>query len=325
MAVSRNKPSSNLPEHVAAFLAARVAPGQPLCLGLSGGRDSVVLLNVLSRTPWAAALSVVHVHHGLSSHADAWAAHCQALCEALSLPCQVLRVAVPADSGFGLEAAARDARYAAFAEVACDHLVLAHHQGDQAETMLFNLLRGAGVTGAKGMAAERQAGRQRILRPLLDVPAADIAAYAEAEGLVWVEDDSNANTAFSRNFLRQQIMPALSSRFPAAASQLAKAAAHFAEADALLGELAALDWETCSSDEGLRIKSLRGLSEARIRNLLRWRLQQLAWRAPAAPRLDEFVRQLLTAGPEGRPRLDLPDGVLLLRRQVVEFAPAALT
>lgn len=325
MAVSRNRLSNKLCEHVAAFLAAHVEPGQAICLGLSGGRDSVVLLHALSRTPWRTSLSALHVHHGLASQADAWATHCQALCAALSIPCRVVRVAVPGDTGLGVEAAAREARYAAYAQSAADILVLAHHQGDQAETVLFNLLRGAGVAGAKGMAAERRAGRQRVLRPLLDVPGEEVAAYAEAQSLVWVEDESNADTKFSRNFLRHEILPALNARFPAASAQLSRAAGHFAEAETLLGDLAAVDWQSVAGEAGLSLKALRTLSEARVRNLLRWRLQQLAWRMPSASCLEEFVRQLLTAGPEGRPRLDLPDGTLRVFGQSVEFVPAALT
>ena len=239
------------------------------------------------------------------------------------MPLQVERVTVLADAGFGLEAAARDARYAAFAATSADCLLLAHHQDDQAETVLFNLLRGCGVAGARGMRAERMAGGKRILRPLLTVPASEIAIYAAAENLRWIEDESNADTAYSRNFLRHEVMPLLEKRFPAASIQLAKAASHFSEAEDLLADLATLDWAACADGTRLQLPVLRQLSPMRIRNLLRWRLQQLAWRVPAAARIDEFVRQLLASGPEGRPLLCLPDGQLQVRGRCLEFLPAS--
>ena len=189
--------------------------------------------------------------------------------------------------------------------------------------MLFNLLRGSGVAGAKGMPVERMVGDKHLLRPLLSVPAVDIRAYAEAEGLSWVEDESNADTTFSRNYLRREVMPVLQARFPQAAAQLARAAGHFAEAERLLGELGGQDWLACAAGDGATVVALRQLSASRLRNLLRWRLHVLGWRAPDAARLDEFVRQLLMAGPEGRPCLALPDGEMRVHRGRLLFvAPA---
>jgi tRNA(Ile)-lysidine synthase len=325
MAASRNKKSSNLPVHVAAFLAAAVPSNQTLCVGLSGGRDSIVLLHALAELQCLGPLQALHVHHGLSANADSWAEHCRSVCSALNIPLTIRRVAVPSDTGLGLEAAARAMRYAAFSEVQADCILLAHHLDDQAETVLFNLLRGCGVAGAKGMSAERKAGSIRVLRPLLDITADQIAAYAVEHGLVWIEDESNHNTNFSRNYLRREVMPKLTQRFPSAAEQLHKAAGHFAEAEFLLAELAEIDWQRCAEGDALNLSAVRALSAPRIRNLLRWRLQGLGWRVPAALRLDEFVRQLCDAGPEGRPQLALPDGEMEVRRRQLHFLPAVLT
>jgi len=313
MAASRNKPSIDiLPGRVGEFLAARLAPAERVCLGLSGGCDSVVLLHLLHRLGLGERLSALHVHHGLSPHADAWAAFCADYCARLGVPLQLVRVAVDRHSGLGLEAAARAARYAALAESPAEVLILAQHQGDQAETVLFNLLRGAGVAGAAGIPQERALPGQRLLRPLLGSSRDELQAYAVCHELSWVEDESNADTRYSRNFLRHDVLPLLSRRFPAAEHSLAQAAQHFAEADELLAELAAGDWRAACGDAGAapRVRVLRTLSLMRLKNLLRYRLRELGWRAPGAVRLEEFARQLLSAGPDRHPELALPDGCL---------------
>ena len=310
MAATRNKRSPDLPSRVDAFLAERVTPDSRLCVGLSGGCDSVVLLHLLAKSRFSAQLSAIHVHHGLSLNADAWRAHCLAFCNELGLPIVVRHVEVDRGSGEGLEAAARRARYAAFAECDAEFLLLAQHRGDQAETLLFNLLRGAGVVGAAAIPVERKYLGKRVLRPLLSVSRAEIEAYAKEYGLSWVDDESNADISLSRNFLRHEILPRLAARFPGAESGLAQAAENFAEASALLDELAAHDWKHVAIGEQAQIKQLRQLSAERIKNMLRFRLRQLGWRTPDAPRLAEFVRQLRQAGQDRHPALALPDGEL---------------
>jgi len=313
MAASRNKPSADdLPGRVGAFVAARLAPADTLCVGLSGGCDSVVLLHVLSRLGLGERLRAIHVHHGLSPNADAWADFCRDFCGRLPVSLEITRVNVDLSAGVGLEAAARAARYAAFAECAADVLVLAHHQGDQAETLLFNLLRGAGVTGAAGMPAERRLSFGRLLRPLLGTSRMALEEYAGQHALPWIEDESNADLRYSRNFLRHQIMPLLGQRFPAAENALAQAAANFGEADELLAELAAVDWQNvCKMPEATAsLAGLRQLSLLRLKNLLRYRLRLLGWRVPVAARLDEFARQVQAAAPDRHPELQLPDGIM---------------
>lgn len=292
MAASRTSAPPELPlaAGVAAVLdAAGVRPGSRLCVALSGGVDSVVLLHVLAGLRNAAGflLSAAHVHHGLSPHAGRWLAHCEALCRSLDVAFTPLHVEVARAHPDGLEAAARQARHAALAGVACDWLVFGHHRDDQAETVLFRLLRGAGVRGAAAMAAI-EPGR---LRPLLDTARAEILTHAQTHGLQWVEDESNADRRHRRNFLRHDVLPRLEQGFPAAAAMLARAADNFREADALLAELAQLDAAACGG-ERLRLDALRALPEPRLRNLLRARIHALGLDAPPRARLIEAVRQL---------------------------------
>lgn len=313
MVASRNKPSTEvLPQRVGAFLALHLAPAERVCLGLSGGCDSVVLLHLLHGLGLGDRLSAVHVHHGLSPNADAWADFCAAYCADLAVPLHIVRIEVDRQSGLGLEAAARTARYAVLAEQAAEVLMLAQHQGDQAETLLFNLLRGAGVAGAAGIPEARSLGRQRLLRPLLACRRGELEDYAVLHGLAWIEDESNADTRYSRNFLRHEVMPLLRRRFPAAETAFASAARHFAEADDLLAELAMADWRMACAEtaDAPALILLRTLSQARLKNLLRYRLRVLGWRSPGAARLAEFVRQIMSAAPDRHPRLDLPDGSL---------------
>lgn len=308
MAVTRNRLSPDLAARAGALVAARLGPSERLCVGLSGGCDSVVLAHLLSRLGLAGRLSAIHVHHGLSANADAWASFCERYCHDLGIPLLVRHVVVPAGSGCGPEAAARQARYAAFADLPAECLALAQHRGDQAETVLLNLLRGAGITGAAAMPVERSCGPRRLLRPLLGESRLTIEAYAQAHGLAWVNDESNGDTALTRNFIRHQAMPLLVGRFPAAEAALAQAAANFAEAVELLADLAEHDWALAGDGEAARLAVLRTLSLPRLKNLLRHRLRCLGWRVPVAARLDEFACQLQTAGPDRHPELVLEEG-----------------
>ncbi|MGH8764115.1 MAG: tRNA lysidine(34) synthetase TilS, partial [Burkholderiales bacterium] len=172
-------------------------------------------------------LRALHVNHGLSPNAAKWQRFCGALCARLGIPLTTIRTRV-LKKGKGLEAAAREARYAAFQKAKPGTLALAHHLDDQAETVLFNLLRGTGPGGASGMAADGKRGGLRILRPLLSVPRDAILAYAKAHRLRWVEDESNEDEALTRNFIRRRVGPLLESRFPRWRESLARAARHFA-------------------------------------------------------------------------------------------------
>ena len=249
-------------------------------VALSGGLDSTVLLHLLvqlRQTHSLPPITAVHVHHGLQAAADAWPVDCQALCDGLSVPLQVIRVQVQA--GASVERAARDARYQAFAALtgAEEVLLVGQHRDDQAETLLFRLLRGAGVHGLAAMPRQRRLGAGRLCRPLLDVSRAQLEAYALEKGLAWIEDPSNEQTVFSRNYLRHEVFPVLIQRWPQAAASLARSAAHCAEAQGLLDELAQQDLrdaDTVTEFAWLGVPSLElapiaRLSPARQRNALR--------------------------------------------------------
>ena len=246
MVAARNKPSTDLADHVAAFFVPRLQHGRRVCVGLSGGRDSVALLHALAtvraRTP-SLELSALHVHHGLSAKADQWAEFCAALCHSLDIPCHLARVTVSGIAEEGLEAAARGARYAAFAKCSADWLALAHHRDDQAETLMLNLLRGSGVNGLSAMPEERVlAGTPvRLVRPLLSVARREIEHWLVDRQVAWVDDESNADTQLRRNYLRHEILPMLAGYFPDPTGSLARAAMHFAEHAALAEETAATD------------------------------------------------------------------------------------
>ena len=337
MAVPKSSPSAerslpgDLLQILVAFLEPRLTPGERLCVALSGGCDSVVLLHALCQLDLPVALSALHVHHGLSPHADEWAAFCTRLCAVLDVPLVVRRVDVPRDSGVGLEAAARRLRQAAFAECGMrgvQWLALAHHRDDQAETVLLNLLRGAGVDGAAGMAPERAHGASglRLIRPLLDVPHSALVAYAETNGLAWIDDESNADTAFRRNYLRHEIMPRLATRFPGSDSALARAAGHFAEGAGLLADLAALDRRNVAPSGRVEVSRFNALPVPRARNLLRHELQNAGSLAPETRWIDEALRQLRSTRAEaeicvsvGTHRLHTYRGQL----HIVETRPAA--
>ena len=322
MAASRNSPPTDLPARVGDFLAARLAPEEALCVGLSGGCDSVVLLHALVAAGWRARLSALHVHHGLSANADAWAAFCADYCAGLGVPLTVVHVTVDTASRSGLEAAARDARYAAFAAHGVTNLALAQHRGDQAETVLLNLLRGAGLIGAAAMPPAARRGGLRLLRPLLGSGRAELESYARAHGLAWIDDESNADTRLTRNFLRHEVLTAIEARLPGSEAALARAAGHFAEALGLLDELAEQDWQQVRRGDAAQLSGLRELSPARLKNLLRWRLRQLGWQVPVTTRLDEFARQLLAAGPDRHPELRLPGGRLRAGRGLLHWEGA---
>lgn len=301
---------------VSACLGRWVSPCQSVTVGLSGGVDSVVLLHALRRVP--VPLSAIHVHHGLSPNADAWQRHCEELCARWSVPLTVVRVTVSRASDKGPEGAARQARHGALAKASADWIALAHHQGDQVETLLFNLLRGTGLRGAGAM-AER---RDRLLRPLLPLGRGTIMAYAENHGLSWIDDESNADIRYSRNFLRHLIVPHLCRRFPAAETTLAAAARRFAEAQGLLDDLAALDLAERPHEFPVEVVWLSSLAEARARNVLRYLLALRGVGVPSEERLVEALRQFLTAAPDRHPSVIMGSWQLFRRRGRIELEPS---
>ncbi|QJI42083.1 tRNA lysidine(34) synthetase TilS [Pseudomonas sp. ADAK2] len=288
-------------------------------IAFSGGLDSTVLLHLLAhlaKTDSLPTLSAIHVHHGLQAVADAWPDHCQSVCDALGVPLEVVRVQI--QPGASLERAARDARYGAFiaATHANDVLLTAQHRDDQAETLLFRLLRGAGVRGLSGMPGERGLGQGHLLRPLLDVTRAELEAYAAEHQLSWIEDPSNEDRQFSRNYLRHQVFPVLTERWPQAQATMARSAAHLREAQGLLDELAVIDLAEASSRNdfdwlglpSLELASLAKLSAARQRNALSYWLKTQT-RLPDSDHWSGW-QDLRDATGDARPIWRLADGEL---------------
>lgn len=280
-------------------------------LALSGGADSVALLDLMSRLRerLAAPLAAVHVHHGLHPAADDWAAHCQALCAALDVPCRIERVQVERRRGESLEAAARRARYAVLARhlPAEGGLLTAHHQDDQAETVLLNLVRGAGNAGLAAMPPQRPFARGWLLRPLLGFRRQALRDYARARGLAWVEDPSNADPAHDRNYLRHHVLPALTARWPQVVPALYRVSRNAAASEALAADLAAADLgRLAGADGSLPVAGLLALSAPRRHNLLRHWLR-LGGRpvTPDHAQLAALEHDLLHSRHDARPALVL--------------------
>jgi len=298
MANSR-KSKSNLLERVADALRPLVSTDSSILLGLSGGMDSVVLLHLLHtlapRFSWK--ISALHVHHGISQNANSWADFCTELCARYSVPLHIEHVDIaPLRNEHGIEAAARKLRHAAFAKQNCDFVALAHHADDQAETLLLQLLRGAGIKGVAAMPLLKLAAHTpSTLRPLLDISRTELLAYAQQHELAWVEDESNADVYYPRNFLRQQVLPILETKFAAYRDTLSRSARHFAEAGELLDQLAQQDAPGWESGESLEIGFLRSLSLSRAKNLLRYFLHVCGAPMPQAAQLDDMLQQLIEA------------------------------
>jgi len=291
--------TAELQDAVRQSLDAHVPAGASVAIALSGGRDSVVLLDALAAVAPTRghAVAAIHVHHGLSTHADAWAKDCVDRCAALRIACAVRRVAVTPQPGASLEALARHARYDALADAArgagASVVAVAHHRDDQAETLLLQLLRGSGPHGLAAMPAwRRDVAGMSWWRPLLGVPRACIDAYARERRLRWIDDESNADRRHARNAVRHSVMPALRSVAPQADLTLARVASHQAEAARLLDELAEQDGRDACNGTTLLRAALDALAPHRARNLLRWFLRGQGLPAPSTARLAAMLDQL---------------------------------
>ncbi|MEQ1629178.1 MAG: tRNA lysidine(34) synthetase TilS [Gallionella sp.] len=296
MASSRKSNSVDLAQRLAGKLAQLIPPHSSILIAYSGGVDSVVLLHLLHhlahRNSWQ--LSALHVHHGISPDAEVWAEFCEQRCAAYNISFHLERVDITPLREQGIEAAARHLRYQAFAKHHCDFLALAHHADDQAETLMLQLLRGSGVRGVSAMPMLAERG-VHWLRPLLDCTRAEIVEYAQTHHLTWIEDASNADDAYPRNFLRHKVFPVLGQRFPSYRQTLARSAQHFAEASGLLDELAELDATSAIVGQILQVTALQKLSSARAKNLLRYFLQRRNAPMPQTVQLDDMLQQLCHA------------------------------
>lgn len=312
--------ADRLSDRIRARCAAHLTAGTEVTVGLSGGLDSVVLLHLLHALAPALDLRIraLHVHHGLNPRADDWAAFCAALCATLAVPLVVERVEVSDRSALGVEAAARRARYRCYRGSGADVIALAHHADDQGETVLLQMLRGAGPAGLSAMPEMRTVdGWPRIFRPLLGVSRAALQAHAQASGLAWVDDDSNADIDHARNYLRHEILPRIEARFPGWRGTLARVAANAADAMTLADALGADDLAKVNGPEGIDLDGLACLDAVRAANVLRVWLHRAGVAAPPRDRLFDWLRQFATAGRHRR--VLVPDAAFALvvhRRQL---------
>ncbi len=275
----------------------------------SGGMDSTVLLHALAvQRKHLPELCALHVNHGLSRHAAAWAAHCREQCHAMRIPLTVFELKTAPPPGVSLEAWARDQRYRAMAAVlrSDDVLLSAQHADDQVETLLLRLLRGSGPRGLAAMRAVRPLGLGRLLRPLLGYERAELRRYAGRHKLQWIEDESNAELRADRNYLRHHVLPLLRARWPGVSTSLRRACTLQAWAATLLDEQARRDLDSARSPHAtsLALEKLRSLSGERLRNLLHYWLREQGCPAPTAQTTRRILRELLH-GTGGSPRLKL--------------------
>ncbi|MCH9692878.1 MAG: tRNA lysidine(34) synthetase TilS [Gammaproteobacteria bacterium] len=288
-------------------------PAARYVVAFSGGLDSTVLLHALKAFGSDVPIVAVHINHGLQDEAVAWESHCSSVATELGVKYESIDVDVDLQSGKGPEAAARDARYGALLECLDDNdwLLSAHHRDDQAETLLLNLIRGSGPAGVAGMGGIRRFGSGWLARPLLNVERESLHLYAQDSSLRWIEDPSNVDTRFDRNFLRHEIVPRLQSRWPDLSARFQRSAGHAGEAAKLLADLAAIDLDLLEGRaERLPVQGLLKLSDARKRNLIRYCLRQLGLTTPTAQQLRRVLGEVIPARADAQPLVSWPGGAV---------------
>ena len=280
-----------------------------ILVGFSGGLDSAVLLHLLSEALPPERITAVHIHHGLSVNADAWQQHAKQVCQSLGVRLIAESVSVNA-TGAGLESAARDARYEVFEKhlVEGGLLLLGHHADDQVETVLFRLLRGSGARGLSGIPATRAVGAGRLIRPLLPWSKSSLHDYAKKQQLSWIEDESNQQQQFDRNYLRQAVIPQLAQRWPSYAQGIMRSAQHSGQADQLAdsvarGDLTALDPRPERGGWSLDLAEFVKLEPLRQNNLLRYWPEVHGLPALGQRFIDEVMCSVLTAREDSEPKV----------------------
>jgi len=315
------------PEHLLEALRRLPTPRQYL-VAFSGGMDSQVLLHALHevRARLPAPLEAMHVNHRLSHAADDWAAECAGQCRRLAIPFQCRVVDATPPRGGSPEAAAREARYRALADYmeAGGMLLTAHHQDDQAETLLLQLLRGAGAHGLAGMPPCAPFADGWLARPLLGFERTALRDYARRAALSWVEDESNYDTRVARNHLRHRVLPLLRDHWPGLTRVLGRSSEHFADTAALLDQLADGDLARCRGTVPgtLAVRAVRALEQARARNLLRRWLRRAERPVPAAVHIERILTEVLPAREDATPLVQWPGAeVQRYRDNLYSMAP----
>lgn len=299
-----------------------LAKGARVWVALSGGLDSTVLLHLLHEAG-VPKLRAVHVHHGLQAAADGWVREVRRDCRALKVPLTVCRVQVDRRHFGGPEAAAREARHAAFAALLRngDLLVTAHHRDDQAETVLLRALRGTGIGGLAAMPVMTACGTGRLWRPLLTHGRAELRVEAEQRGLTWIDDPHNADPRYARSYLRSEVMPRLSRHWPQASASLARLAQRAADAEALSAALADLDLQALRQAQGWSVSGLLALDDVRRRNALHHAWTAQGWPAPSEARLLRLDSEILRARGDAQPMLRHGSGEVRRFRDSLYFLP----
>ena len=288
------------------------------CVGLSGGVDSVVLLTLLARLRQLRPLdlSAIHVNHGLSPHAQRWQDFCHNLCRKLDIEFHSAQLQVTKIAGYGLEASARKLRYQEYGKTKAAVIILAHHQDDQIETLLSQIMRGSEVHNLAAMNPYRQLHEQLLWRPLLGATKTQLRDYARVNALEHIEDESNNDQHYLRNFLRQQIIPQLQHYDSNASTKIINSLQSIQAAAQLNDELAQLDLEHCSlAAQVLNLGKFSTLSVLRQKNLLSYYISQQQLPLPSARQINEFIRQALQAKPDRHPQLSLTPQFRLQRLQ----------
>lgn len=293
----------------------------------SGGCDSHVLLHALVQIREQLAcqsIKAVHIDHGLQQQAADWTQHCQQVCQQYDVAFTAVKLNLQIPKGESVEAYARTARYAALEKYlgTDDMLLLAQHQDDQAETMLLQLLRGSGVKGLAAMPEIVRIKDYWQTRPLLGLTQSDIRSYAETFGLKWVDDPSNQDNRFDRNFLRNDVVPILKQRWPSLSETMSRASQHQADANCLLNDLAELDWQACRMHEQtlLAITPLKNLAPSRQRNLLRyWITAQCQFPMPDSVQCQRIIDEILLASEDAEPIVSWADVVVRRYRETLHL------
>jgi len=315
---------------LSAVLEAHAPPDATgLVVALSGGADSASLLKAvasLGATFRGLPVRAVHVDHGLQAAAAEFREACVALCRRLGVPLDVIAVTVETKGGVSIEAAARDARYAALAAQLRpgECLLTAHHGEDQAETFLLQALRGAGLKGMASMPAAQALGLGWHLRPVLDVPQQELLAFGAALAGLEASDPMNEDMRFDRGYLRRQIWPLLEARWPAAGVALARAARHAAEAQMLLDRKAAADVGRLRDGDALSVPGLRALEAQERINAVRFWLADAGVEPPSSARLREALRQIFEAKADHLPAIRWGRHALRRYRQRVFLTAAEM-
>ena len=309
------KGATRLPSPVDRLLA--LTGAQPrVAVAFSGGLDSTVLAHALVKgRRRLASLRLLHVDHGLQAASADWAKHCAKQARRWRLALVVQRASIPNRKGESPEAAARDARYSLFEQALepGEVLVTAQHQDDQAETLLLQLFRGAGVAGLAAMPPIAPFARGRIARPLLGESRVDLERYAKRHRLEWIEDPSNLETRFARNFLRHEVLPVIRRKWPTVDASLARSARNMAEAQRLLSATARRDLALVMDGAGLNVAALRTLTAARRRNVLREFVAAARIAPPSSAQMMEIAGSLLAARADAQPEVRWP-GCVMRRR-----------